>query len=70
LTASKLYVWISPELKIVLATSMDDPREQSRTDVTQLSRTEPDAGFFKVPADYAVTEAQGKPLHQVMMSGH
>jgi len=62
--------WISPELKIVLATSMDDPREQSGTDVTQLTRTEPDVAFFQVPADYAVTEAQGKPLQPVVISGH
>jgi hypothetical protein len=62
--------WISPELKIVLATSMDDPREQSRTDVTRLTRTEPDAALFQVPVDFAVTEAEGKPLRQVMIQGH
>jgi hypothetical protein len=61
--------WVSPELKIVLATSMDDPRGQSRSDVTQLVRTEPDAALFQVPADYTVTESEGRPMHEVML-GH
>jgi hypothetical protein len=62
--------WVSPELKIVLATSMDDPREQRRSDVTQLARIEPDAALFQVPADYTVNEAEGKPLRQVVIPGH
>jgi hypothetical protein len=61
--------WISPELKITLATSMDDPRGQSRSDVTQLVRAEPDAALFQVPADYAVQESEGRPMHEVML-GH
>jgi len=61
--------WVSPELKIVLATSMDDPRQQSRSDVTQLARAEPDPALFQVPADYTVKEAVGKPLQQVVIPG-
>ncbi len=60
--------WISPDLKIVLATLMDDPRQQQVREVTQLSRGEPDAGLFQIPADYAVTEAVGRPLHEEVHS--
>jgi hypothetical protein len=62
--------WVSPDLGIVLATSMDDPREQRKKEVTELDRREPDAALFQVPADYTVNEAEGKPLHQVVSSGH
>jgi hypothetical protein len=62
--------WISPDLKVALATSMDDPREQQKREVTQLDRGEPDVALFQVPADYTVNEAEGKPLHQVVIPGH
>jgi hypothetical protein len=60
--------WVSPDIKILLATSMDDPREQMTREVTHLERVEPDANLFLVPADFTVKEAQGGPLHQVMIS--
>jgi hypothetical protein len=47
---------------------MDDPREQLTREVTHLERTEPDSSLFQVPADYTVKEAQGGPLHQVVIS--
>ena len=60
--------WVSPDLKLLLASSMDDPREQLTREVTHLERTEPDSSLFQVPADYTVKEAQGGPLHQVVIS--
>jgi hypothetical protein len=60
--------WISPDLKITLATSLDDPREKQTREVTELTRGEPDASLFQVPADYTVTEATGGPLHEEIIS--
>ena len=57
--------WVSPDLKILLASSMDDPREQQSREATRLDRTEPDASLFQVPAGYTVTEAEGRPMNQV-----
>lgn len=48
--------WVSPDLKILLASSMDDPREQQMRQVTQLDRTEPDASLFQVPSGFALKE--------------
>jgi hypothetical protein len=50
---------VSPDIKILLASSMDDPREQLTREVTHLERVQPDASLFEVPADYTVKEAQG-----------
>jgi hypothetical protein len=60
--------WMSPDLKITLATSMDDPREKQTHEVTELTRGEPDASLFQIPADYSVTESVGSPLHQELVS--
>ncbi len=63
--------WVAEDLKILLASSMDDPRSGKQTgEVTHLERTEPDASLFQVPAGYTVKEAQGKPLYPVILSGH
>jgi hypothetical protein len=60
--------WVSPDIKILLASSMDDPREQLTRQVTHLERTEPDSSLFQVPAGYTVKESQGSALHQVIIS--
>jgi hypothetical protein len=45
--------WVSPDLKIVLARSVDDPRfGLSTMEVSDLLRGDPDAALFVVPADY------------------
>jgi hypothetical protein len=45
--------WYSGDLRINLLVSHNDPRTgSSSTTVTQLTRTEPDASLFGVPADY------------------
>ena len=60
--------WVSPDLKILLASSMDDPREKQTREVTQLDRTEPDAGLFQIPGDYTVNESVGRPMKEVVIS--
>jgi hypothetical protein len=45
--------WVSPDLKIVVARSLDDPRYgQSTMEVSELQRGDPEAALFQVPADY------------------
>jgi hypothetical protein len=45
--------WVSPDLKIVVARSVDDPRYgQITMEVSELQRGDPDAALFQVPADY------------------
>jgi len=50
--------WVSPELKILLESSMDDPREKQARLVTQLNRAEPDPSLFTIPSDFTVKEVQ------------
>ncbi len=50
--------WVSPDLKILLASSMDDPREQLIRQVTQLDRSEPDPSIFQIPQGFTVSEVQ------------
>lgn len=45
--------WVSPDLKLLLASSSNDPRLVQTRQVTQLERSEPDPGLFQVPADFA-----------------
>lgn len=45
--------WVSPDLKIVVARLVDDPRSaQSSMEVSDLRRVDPDAAVFQVPAGY------------------
>ena len=48
--------WVSPDLNILLSSSMDDPREKETREVTQLERTEPDESVFRIPADFTVKD--------------
>ena len=49
--------WRSPELKIVLLMTQDDPRKDKCTEeVTELQRSEPDAALFQIPSDYSVVD--------------
>jgi hypothetical protein len=49
--------WVSPDLKITVGQTSDDPRNGKRTMVvTELSRGDPAASLFVVPADYKVIE--------------
>jgi hypothetical protein len=53
--------WYSSDLKVTLETSSDDPRMGKWTMVvSELTRGDPDASLFKVPADYKVTEEKSR----------
>lgn len=54
--------WTSPELKVVVGSTTDDPRLGKTTRVvTNLERGEPDATLFQIPPDYKVSE--DNPVH-------
>jgi hypothetical protein len=47
--------WYSPDLKLVIQSTSDDPRfGQTTYSLTKLEQREPDAGLFQIPADYKV----------------
>jgi hypothetical protein len=48
--------WVSPDLKLLLASSMDDLRQKQTREVTQLDRVDPDPALFSIPADFTVKE--------------
>jgi hypothetical protein len=50
-------VWYSPELDVVVLSKHSDPRNgETVTRMTNVSRAEPPATLFSVPADYRVNE--------------
>jgi hypothetical protein len=51
----------SPELHILLYSSLDDPREKMVREVTTLQRQQPDIAMFQIPAEFTVRDL---PLHQ------
>jgi hypothetical protein len=54
--------WYSPELQTVLITKHSDPRfGETVYRLTNISRTEPDASLFQVPADYKIKDAPPLP---------
>jgi hypothetical protein len=57
--------WVSPDLKIVVARSVDDPRSaQSTMEVSDLRRVDPEAAVFQVPADYKMVAQPVGPTAQ------
>jgi hypothetical protein len=49
--------WMSPDLKIVVLATDDDPRNGSRTtELTNLVRGEPDPALFQVPEGYTIKD--------------
>jgi len=62
--------WDAPDLKIMMSRTLDDPRQREHGEVTELNRFEPDTALFQVPSDYAMNEAQGGALHEVILPGH
>jgi hypothetical protein len=46
----------SPELHILLYSSLDDPREKMVREVTTLERAEPDVAMFQVPAEFTTRD--------------
>lgn len=53
--------WTAPDLKILLASSMNDPRELRTTTVTQLDRSDPDPALFQIPPDFTVRDVPQQP---------
>jgi hypothetical protein len=55
-------VWTSPELKTVVYSKRSDPRMGEQTfQLTNITRAEPDASLFTVPADFTVSDGP-KPI--------
>jgi hypothetical protein len=53
--------WIAQDLKILLASTLDDPRHRQVNQVTQLDRSVPDSGLFTIPSDFTVKEITVPP---------
>ncbi len=52
--------WMSSELKITVLSKRSDPRSgESKTEILNLSRAEPDPFLFTVPADYSLVDETG-----------
>jgi hypothetical protein len=54
--------WYSPELKMDIMTSRDDPRQTTMSifRLTDIQRTEPDPALFQLPPDYTVRDQNKK----------
>ena len=52
--------WISDELKVPLMTKVSDPRiGTTTTELTNISRSQPDPSLFQIPSDYTVRKGPG-----------
>ena len=52
--------WVSPELKITVLSTVNDPRSgESTRKLVNIDRSEPDPSLFLPPADYTVVEEKG-----------
>lgn len=59
-------VWTSPELKTVVMSKRSDPRTGEQTfRLTNITRAEPDASLFAVPADFRVTEGSDRIIYRM-----
>lgn len=55
-------VWTSPDLKTIVYSKRSDPRMGEQTfQLTNITRSEPDASLFTVPADFKIVEGP-KPI--------
>ena len=55
--------WHSPELKATIMTKHIDPwAGELKTQLTNVSTSEPDASLFRVPSDYKIVEERAGPL--------
>jgi hypothetical protein len=55
-------VWTSPDLKTIVYSKRRDPRMGEQTfQLTNITRAEPDASLFTVPADFKLVEGP-KPI--------
>jgi hypothetical protein len=52
--------WHSPDLKVPVMVKTSDPRSGTRvTQLTNITRSEPDPSLFQIPSDYTVTQGRG-----------
>jgi hypothetical protein len=52
--------WNSPDLKVPVMVKTSDPRQGTTvTQLTNITRSEPDPSLFQVPSDYSVTKGHG-----------
>jgi len=52
--------WMSPDLKVPVMVKISDPRSGTTvTQLTNITRSEPDPSLFQVPSDYTVTKGRG-----------
>jgi hypothetical protein len=49
--------WYSEQVKMAVLTKESDPRTGETTDRVTVNTSEPDPALFRVPADYALMEA-------------
>src|SRR5580700_248546 len=56
--------WVAQDLKILLASTLDDPRHREVTQVTNLDRSEPDPALFQIPIDFKVKEVSADSPQQ------
>lgn len=58
--------WYSTDLQTNVMTKRTDPRtgETTVTQLTNIQRAEPDASLFQVPADYTITQGNGRGEHR------
>jgi len=55
--------WYSPDLKATITTKHDDPwAGELKTELKNVSASEPDASLFAVPADYKVVDDKDGPI--------
>jgi hypothetical protein len=56
-------VWTSADLKVPVMVKTSDPRHGTTvTQLTNISRTEPDAALFQAPAGYTVHQGAARPM--------
>jgi hypothetical protein len=48
--------WVAQDLKILVASTLDDPRQKQVSQVTKLDRSVPDPTLFQIPSDFTVRE--------------
>jgi hypothetical protein len=48
--------WVAQDLKILLASALNDPRQSEVSQVTKLDRSVPDPTLFEIPTDFTVRE--------------
>jgi hypothetical protein len=48
--------WVATDLKILMASSLNDPRGNLTREVTKLDRSEPDPSLFTIPSDFKVKD--------------